>query len=301
MLYKKKPSKAAADLADEFEEDNFEDDVDFVEASPSPSAPTGASRQQHFEAALSAVNATLARSSHYLKAHAPSQRHLVNLLAQTDAAQLPVALDALARWRKRGLVTLSGDTVALLAKRLSESDAVEAKEAVEVLVDRTTYGVDLPAELEAVHPLFTTLSRPQTVAEPAAPAAVAEGEEAPAAVEAAASPSPSAANLLYSLYTTARLHRPSETATDPVILLTTLSAFARTSTLSSPRGAELVRAVQAAGEDALVDRVRALGKRAKETVRMRSRVVALAMRDQGHQETEWFAHFAESVHSVARK
>ncbi|GAA5886320.1 hypothetical protein JCM6882_001602 [Rhodosporidiobolus microsporus] len=304
----KKAGKQQAQEFEEFEEDNFEDDVDAeLEASAGTPIQTGASRSERFDKFRAVVQKTLAQPDHKLTTKVPSQRELANLFGQAAVDDLPEALELLARWRAKGLAPMSEKTVRLLAQRLSQVAELDGgAKGVEVFADRTTYGVDLPADLKGLYPLFAKLSRPQP-APSAAPAAAepVEGSEEAAvetpAAETPASSSPSASSLLFKLYDTAALHQSSATSSDALILLTTLSAAARSGDLSTPRAAALVAQIQKAGEDALVQQTKRIGGKWRDVVRMRSRVVAQAMREQGHDEVEWFSHLAESIHGVAAK
>ncbi|GAA5831978.1 hypothetical protein JCM11251_002770 [Rhodosporidiobolus azoricus] len=307
----KKGGKKQAEAFDEFEEDNFEDDVDAeLEASAATPIKTGASRSERFDKYRAVVQKTLATPDHTLKTTIPSQRELANLVAQASVEELPEALELLARWRAKGLAPLSDKTVTLLAQRLAQVVEEDGGvKGVEVFADRTTYGVDLPSDLKGLYPLFAKLSRPQSAARSPAPAAeaaepVEAAEEAtpsetPSPAAGSSSSSPSSLSFVSKLYDTALLHQPTQTSTDALILLTTLSAFSRAGDFSSPLATQLVSQIQKTGEEALVQQARDVGRKWRYIVRMRSRVVAEAMREKAHPEVEWFSHLAESLHGVA--
>ncbi|GAA6040847.1 hypothetical protein JCM8097_007745 [Rhodosporidiobolus ruineniae] len=298
---KKASKKAAASFEDEFEEDLIEDDgiEDLPSQEATPSAPAGSRRAERYAAALAAVQSTLRQSDHTLATQPPSQRQLLQLLQQASAgAELDQALQLVQRWRARGLDALKEKTVVALARQLNKTvEADGGKTAVEVFADRTRYGADVPRDLKSLYGLFSKLSRPEPE-----PAAAIQGAEDAAESTAPSSSASSSADLIYSLYNTALLHRPLQVAHDPLVLLTTLSALARAGKLSSSRSEEVIARIQKTGEEVLVQRTReALGSKARDVVRMRSRVVALKMKEEGHAEEDFFSHLAESIHGVAAK
>ncbi|GAA5935202.1 hypothetical protein JCM10213_000676 [Rhodosporidiobolus nylandii] len=300
---KKASKKAAAqEFEDEFEVEEFEDDGE-VAPSPSAAVEAGSTRAERFQRFLFAANNTVSLPTHQLRSKAPSQREIHNVLIQSSPEDLPAALEVIAKWRARGLQPMSEKTVALLARKLAAAAELDGgKTGVDVFTDRTRYGADVPADLSGLYGLFAKLSKPQVAAEaPAAVEPAAEGaEEAVESTPSSSSSSPSAADLAYSLYSTSLLHRPAETASNALVLLSTLAALARAGEVSSSRSAQLISQVQAAGEDALVAQAQALPRRWKDIVRMRSKAVADEMRTKEHAEVEWFAHLAESLQVATR-
>ncbi|GAA5868322.1 hypothetical protein JCM8547_002153, partial [Rhodosporidiobolus lusitaniae] len=309
----KKVSKAQQFEEDDFVEDSFEDDVDAAQeftpssSTSSSSSPHSSDRATRYAKFLAVAQKTLRQPDHHLATHIPSQRILVNLAQQSSVEDLPETLDVLAKWRARGLGPVGEKATTFLLKRLAQrAEEDGGVKAVEVISDRTKYGVDVPEDLKALYPLFQRLSRPQTAPEPAAAVTEpAEGEETAAAAPSetpSSSPAPASSSnvdLIFSLYNTALLHHPTSASRDPLLLLSTLTAAARAGKLSSPRVSALVSATQKTGEDALVEQTRQMGKKGRDLVRMRSRVVAQKMREEKHLEVEWFAHLAESLHGVA--
>lgn len=214
----------------------------------------------------------------------------------------------MAKWRTRGLEPLSPKNVALLARRLGDAAKEDGgAQGVEVLTNRTKFGVDLPTDLAPLYPLFASLSGPQPSSSTSSSAIPVEGATEPAeaaeqeALTSADSPSssvpsasPSAVDRAFNLYSTVLLHQPSASS-NVVLLLSTLAAAARAGEVSRPRVAELISAAQAAGEDALVQQTQTLPRKWRDLVRMRSRAVALALREKEGEESEFFAHLFERL------
>ncbi|GAA5836947.1 hypothetical protein JCM9279_007712 [Rhodotorula babjevae] len=304
-VFKKASKQVQEEFDDEFVEEEFDDFEDDAASSPSASAPADQtkSRGALYAQALGSVQQALRRAKkHDGRSHLPSPSLVDHLVRAAEPSQLPEVLSLVAKWRAATLPALSSSTAALLVKRLVQLDADQGQAAVEVLLNRDLFGVDVPADLEALYPVFAKVSRPQ--------AAAAEGAEAPAdapaPVVAAASPSAyrfesrSPADVAFALHGLATQHAPTSAPHDALVGLSTLAAALRSGERSSARVDDLVRRVVAVGEDELVRQARGLSRRWRDIVRMRARVVAEAMREEQHGEVEWFAHLAESLHAAAK-
>ncbi|GAA5968448.1 hypothetical protein JCM11641_007641 [Rhodosporidiobolus odoratus] len=286
-LKKQSKNQAVQDFAEEFEEDEFDDDeVPPPSSNPSSTANT---RSERYDTYLAAVRSTLKQSQHYHKTHHPSQREIIRLVQQSSTETLPEVLEVVAKWRARGLQPISAKTAAVLARRLGEAAEQDGgKTGVEVLANRTKYGVDIPEDLQPLYGLLAKISRPQALEAVTEAPVVEESEEgaAPSGDSSVSSSSPSTADLAYSLYTTALLHQPRAATSDSLVLLATLSALARNGELSSARASELVSVIQKEGEDAIVDHATKLPRKWKDVARMRSRVIAQEMRNEKYAEDE---------------
>ena len=305
-VLKKASKQAQEEFDDEFVEEEFDDFEEDVGSSPSASAPADQtkSRSALYAQALGNVQQALRRAKkHDGRSHLPSPSLVDHLVRAAEPSQLPEVLSFVAKWRSATLPALSTSTAALLVKRLVQLEADQGQAAVEVLLNRDLFGVDVPADLEALYPVFAKVSRPQA-------AAAAEGADAPAdapaPVVAAASPgayrfeSRSPADVAFALHGLATQNAPTSAPHDALVGLSTLAAALRSGERSSPRVDDLVRRVVAVGEDELVRQARAMSRRWRDIVRMRARVVAEAMREEQHGEVEWFAHLAESLHAAAK-
>lgn len=299
-VFKKASKQVQEEFDDEFVEEEFDDFEEDVGSSPSASAPADQtkSRGALYAQALGNVQQALRRAKkHDGRSHLPSPSLVDHLVRAAEPSQLPEVLSLVAKWRSATLPALSASTAALLVKRLVQLEADQGQAAVEVLLNRDLFGVDVPADLEALYPVFAKVSRPQA-------AAAAEG--AKAAVVAAASPgayrfeSRSPADVAFALHGLATQNAPTSAPHDALVSLSTLAAALRSGERSSPRVDDLVRRVVAVGEDELVRQARAMSRRWRDIVRMRARVVAEAMREEQHGEVEWFAHLAESLHAAAK-
>ncbi|BGP51043.1 hypothetical protein JCM10450v2_006969 [Rhodotorula kratochvilovae] len=285
-FYKKAHKHAQPEFEEEFIEDEF-DDLEEVASSSAPApGAQGQTRAARFAQAQADVQAALKRAKqHGGRSHLPSTRLLNHLVRTSEPAQLPEVLRLVAKWRAASLPALGDETAALLLRRLAQLEADDGHAAVEVLANRDLYGVDVPADLKALYPVFSKLSRPPTTVE-GEPATEAEADPA-AATGAYRILSSNPADLAFVLHDLAAQHAPASAATDAVVLLSTLAAAVRAGELSTPRVGALVAEVQAAGEEALVRQAQSeLGAKWRDIVRMRARVVAEKMREGAHAEVE---------------
>lgn len=307
-MFKKAHKQVQEEFDDDFAEDEFDDiEEDLPSSSPSPSGSSGAqSREARYAQAVTDVQAALRRASrHDGRSRTPSPKVLDHLVRTSTPSQLPEVLALVAKWRAANLPAVPDHVAALLVTRLVEADDGQA--AVEVLLNRDLYGVDVPEDLKALYPVFAKVSHPQAAAA-AAEETPAEGDAAVEAPTAQAQGqgayrflSSKPADLAFALQGLATHYAPASAPSDALVGLSTLAAALRTGERSSPRVDALVQRVVKLGEDELVRQAREMPRRWRDIVRMRARVVAEVMRDEGHAEVEWFAHLAESLHAVAKK
>ncbi|GAA5911280.1 hypothetical protein JCM8208_004317 [Rhodotorula glutinis] len=301
---KKASKQVQEEFDDEFVEEEFDD---FEEDSPSASSPASETKDRgaQYAQALGNVQQALRRAKkHDGRSYLPSPSLVDHLVRTAEPSQLPEVLSLIAKWRAASLPALPNSIATLLVTRLVKLDVDQGQAAVEVLLNRDLFGVDVPVDLKALYPVFAKVSRPQAAA--AAAGEGAEASDAPAPVVAAAAPgayqflSSSPADVAFALHGLAAQHAPASAPYDALVGLSTLAAALRSGERSSPRVDELVKRVVAVGEDELVQQARGMSRRWRDIVRMRARVVAEAMREEGHGEVEWFAHLAESLHAVAK-
>ncbi|GAA5879430.1 hypothetical protein JCM1840_007036 [Sporobolomyces johnsonii] len=301
-LLKKQAKQRQDAFEEEFEEDVI-DDVDEPAPSLSPSGPAGSGtrgdhrpRAEKYAEELSRVENILAQPTFSLASHRPSIRLLTRLIWYTSPATLSQTLEIVAKWRHKGLPVLNEAAVTALINRLSELPNEERAKAVEVLADRTKYNIDI-THVRFLHSLFAKFSQPV----PVVAAAVAEGADAASASDDAAAFTQQA-NLCFDLLALARQHTPTTVATDPLALLTTLSAAFKAGEWDTPRVNELVAQVQRIGEAGLVQKMQKdMGKAKRTIVRYRAMRIATLMREKGHGELEWFAHLAETLERLNQK
>ncbi|GAA5959175.1 hypothetical protein JCM21900_001416 [Sporobolomyces salmonicolor] len=296
-LLKKHAKQRQDDFEEEFEEDVIDDVDEPAPSSPLASGTAGSgTRAAKYAEKLSPVEEVLSLPAFRLAAQRPSIRLLAAVLYSSSPADLPQTLEVVAKWRHKGLPVLNPRAVHVLVKRLSELPNEESAKAIEVLADRTKYGVEI-VHVRLLYPLFAKFSKPF----PVIGAAAAEGEDAAPASEDAAALTQQA-NLCFDLLTLARKHTPTTTASDPFALLTTLAAALKAGEWDTPRVSELVAQVQRVGEEGLVQRAQEdFGKAKRTIVRFRAMRIAELMREKRHGELEWFAHLAETLERLHTK
>ncbi|GAA5995537.1 uncharacterized protein JCM10292_005237 [Rhodotorula paludigena] len=302
-LYKKAAKAVQQDeFAEDFEEDTFDDDFDEVAPpAPSPAEAAGSGRAERYAQAFAEIERHLQLSQSLAGKVPPrSPRLVLRLVRSAEPAQLPDVLRLIAQWRSHGCTALTPETVELLVKRLAQLEDDNGRAAVEVLSNRTQYGVELPDRMSALYPLFAKISKPQAAAAAEA-GADAVVEEAVAPKKGAYRPlSANPSDLAFVLFGLAELYLPAAARFDALALLATLSAALRGGELDSARVKALVAQVQQLGEDAIVEQAHGgqkLSKRWSEIVRMRAHSIAVAMQEKAHPEVEWFSHLAETLQS----
>ncbi|GAA5921140.1 hypothetical protein JCM3775_004107 [Rhodotorula graminis] len=304
-VFKKASKQVQEEFDDEFVEEEFDDFEEDLASSPAASSPAGQTKDRStlYAQAVGNVQQALRRAKkHDGRSFLPSTSLVDHLVRAAEPSQLPEVLSLVAKWRAASLPALPDSISALVVKRLVKLDADEGQAAVEVLLNRDQFGLDVPTDLAALYPVFAKISRPQAAA---AAAEGAEASDAAAPVAVAASGayrflSSSPADVAFALHGLARQNLPASAPNDALVGLSTLAAALRSGERSSARVDELVKRVVAVGEDELVRQARGMSRRWRDIVRMRARVVAEAMREEGHGEVEWFAHLAESLHAVAK-
>ncbi|KAK4696716.1 hypothetical protein P7C70_g8326, partial [Phenoliferia sp. Uapishka_3] len=151
-----KKSKAALEEL-EFEEDIIEDD-DLPSLPTSTSSTSSSPSSSTFSTAHQTLHSSLS-SPHSLLSHLPSQKTLLQSLTSFPTESSADALQLLALWRKKAIplgkpVEVTQAVIGRLVKQ------GKAAEAVKVLGDRRTYGIDLAgASVELVSSLGEGLRR----------------------------------------------------------------------------------------------------------------------------------------------
>lgn len=124
---------------DEFEEDII-DEIDFEEAAPASPGALGRSNEEKYLLVQSFLSKSLSQSHFQRASNLPARRHLFGLLQRTTLDNLDATLAILAQWRARGPPVddhISRKVIDRLVA-LQQWDTL-----LEVLTDRTKYGVEL--------------------------------------------------------------------------------------------------------------------------------------------------------------
>ncbi|GAA6064580.1 hypothetical protein JCM10212_006464 [Sporobolomyces blumeae] len=300
-LSKKQQTRSADAFEEEFEEDEI-DDVDAeLERQPGAGGEVGVaqSRTAAHEATVARLDEVLGQPAYLLDSRPPSNKLLTNLFATTDSTTLAGSLELLKAWRKKGLGIPNDKAVKLLLARLAAWDGPDARRAMGVIADRTSYGVEV-RRIEDLYPLFKEWSKSRAKLEREAERQQPEDRVDVADVVAIQS------DLCHDLLTLAEQHAPESVAVDAfghlATLATTLEAHAvRPSPVSHARVARLIEHLERLGEDYIVQEVKAkFGRKWRYVARYRGMRVVDGMRKGNHAELEWFAHLAESLVVASR-
>lgn len=231
VLKKKSRNGAAVEEAfDEFEEDVIEEDdpADNLPPSrPSDNLTKPERRARDWAIASRSITAVLSQSQFALRSYLPSPRLLASLIRVAEPARLDASIDMLARWRRKDLPVPHGLLHVLIDRLIIAHEPVRA---LEMLKDRTTYGLEIEDVREADW-LFLELAKETKGS---------EGEtEKQALLDAP-----------YALRALVALSCPAD-AEDPVGLISSLCVSVLGGEKHSKRVAEVEKALKAIGEDKL--------------------------------------------------
>lgn len=232
VLKKRSHNAAAAEEAfdEEFEEDLIEEEDDL--ADPLPSSPSDTltrpeRRLRDWNSANRRITSLVAQSQFALRSSLPSPRLLASLIRVADPSRLEPSIDLLAAWRRKNL-PVPHAVLGLLLDRLEFAKL--PLRALDILKDRTTYGLEIEEVREADYLFFALAKKTEGL----------EGEEEKRALLEAP----------HTLRALVALSCPADKA-DPVGLITALSIAVQGSDKNVARVAALEKELKALGGDKL--------------------------------------------------
>jgi hypothetical protein len=231
-----KKNRGSALESEEFEEDIIEeDDSSLASTTDLPPTTTPLTKSelnaQRYAITYAALSTETAKSAYYLRSNIPSVRSLTSLIQTSSLPDIESTLQQISLIRKKIPLAMTGIILPTLMARCIKLDCPEV--VVDVLEDRTSYGLDL-----------TDVRMSQRLAWALAKRLVGQKDPSEETKE----------RVLKSALKLIKItrHYLPEAEEDPVLLLFTLHTANRAGAMESPEVKEIVEQLKNMGESGIV-------------------------------------------------